>query len=82
MALWPLGDPEEFRGALRTWLGASWAPTITVRQWWARLASEGLSVPTWAATFGEVYASVEMDNVGGFRTQSRLRGSPGLHWNS
>ena len=27
----------------------------------------------WAATFGEVYASIEMDNVGGFRTQSRLR---------
>jgi alkylation response protein AidB-like acyl-CoA dehydrogenase len=63
MALWPLGDPEEFRGALRTWLGASWAPTITVRQWWARLASEGLSVPTWAATFGGLGATTNIQQV-------------------
>jgi len=34
---------EEVRG----WLKDNWDPTITVREWWARLADSGWGFPTW-----------------------------------
>ncbi len=63
MAAWPLDDPDRFREALRTWIATSWSPTITVRQWWARLASEGLTVPTWATTFGGLGATTSLQQI-------------------
>lgn len=63
MAAWPLGDPEQFRLAVRAWLAGAWSPDITVRQWWARLASEGLTVPTWATTFGGLGATTNLQQV-------------------
>jgi alkylation response protein AidB-like acyl-CoA dehydrogenase len=32
---------------LRVWLDETWDPTLTLRQWWARLASSGWSQPHW-----------------------------------
>lgn len=63
MAAWPLGEPEQFRAALRAWLGTAWSHDITVRQWWGRLASEGLTVPTWATMFGGLGATTNLQQV-------------------
>src|SRR5262249_13000693 len=34
---------------LETWLREAWDPSMTLRQWWSRLADSGWSQPHWPA---------------------------------
>ena len=43
---------DEIRSELDSWLADNWAPDISVREWWTRLASAGLSNPTLSEPFG------------------------------
>jgi alkylation response protein AidB-like acyl-CoA dehydrogenase len=38
---------DEVRTELRTWLDASWDPSLTVAEWWERLAEGRWAVPAW-----------------------------------
>jgi alkylation response protein AidB-like acyl-CoA dehydrogenase len=40
---------EELRTDLRKWLAEAWAPDLTVREWWWRLAESGYGFPHWPA---------------------------------
>ena len=35
------------RQEVRAWVSENWAPDLTVRQWWLRLADSGWGYPTW-----------------------------------
>lgn len=54
---WPLGDLDQMRDALRYWLSNNWDTSITVGEWWERLASAGLAVPTWNRSHGGLAAT-------------------------
>ena len=43
---------DAVRAEMREWLDANWDLTITVREWWGRLAEAGWSVPSWPAPYG------------------------------
>lgn len=38
---------EAVRAEVRAWLKESWDPTLTVREWWSRLAGSGWGMPHW-----------------------------------
>jgi alkylation response protein AidB-like acyl-CoA dehydrogenase len=40
-------DAEELRRAVRSWIGDAWAPELTLREWWRRLAGSGWGFPAW-----------------------------------
>lgn len=44
---WPITQPEEFRAELQRWIQDNWDLQVSVAQWWDRLASAGLTAPTW-----------------------------------
>lgn len=44
---WPITQPEEFRAELQRWIHDNWDLHISVAEWWDRLASAGLTAPTW-----------------------------------
>lgn len=54
---WPLGDLEQMHDALRYWISKNWDTSITVGEWWERLASAGLAVPTWNRSHGGLAAT-------------------------
>ncbi|MEQ1703967.1 MAG: acyl-CoA dehydrogenase family protein [Ilumatobacteraceae bacterium] len=54
---WPLGDLEQMHDALRHWISNNWDTSITVGEWWERLASAGLAVPTWNRSHGGLAAT-------------------------
>ena len=60
---WPLGDMEQMRDALRHWLANNWDTSITVGEWWERLASAGLAVPTWNRSHGGLAATAQVQQV-------------------
>src|SRR5580700_10722656 len=39
-------------GELDRWLDDNWQPSLTVREWWARLATAGYAHPTWPTGLG------------------------------
>ena len=43
---------DDLRDEMRSWLGESWDPDLTVREWWGRLAAAGWQFPTWPEGFG------------------------------
>src|SRR3984957_12598130 len=50
-------------GAL-SWLSANWDPSLTVREWWARLADSGWGFPTWPEEwFGKAMTADEPPGV-------------------
>lgn len=53
---WPVNDLAAFRAELAQWLDRSWDTSITVREWWARLAAAGLTMPTWPRSYGGISA--------------------------
>ena len=57
----PVADADiELRQEVRDWLGGSWDPRLTVRQWWHRLADSGWGYPTWPReSFGRGLGPVE-----------------------
>jgi alkylation response protein AidB-like acyl-CoA dehydrogenase len=40
-------DDEALRREVRSWIDDNWDETLTVRQWWRRLADSGWGFPTW-----------------------------------
>jgi alkylation response protein AidB-like acyl-CoA dehydrogenase len=60
---WPLGDMDQMREALRYWIGKNWDPSITVAEWWERLASSGLAVPTWNRSHGGLATTAQVQQV-------------------
>ena len=53
---WPVTDLAAFRAELAQWLHDSWDTSMTVREWWARMAAAGLTMPTWPRTAGGISA--------------------------
>ncbi len=47
--------PETIQVEVEAWLGESWDPGLTVREWWRRLADEGLSNAQLDPPFGRGY---------------------------
>ncbi|MDP2289950.1 MAG: acyl-CoA dehydrogenase family protein [Actinomycetota bacterium] len=60
---WPLGDMDQMRDALRYWIAHNWDTSITVAEWWDRLASSGLAVPTWNRSHGGLAATAQVQQV-------------------
>jgi len=60
---WPLGDMDQMREALRYWISNNWDTSITVGEWWDRLASAGLAVPTWNRSHGGLAATAQVQQV-------------------
>jgi alkylation response protein AidB-like acyl-CoA dehydrogenase len=49
----PRGGPgEDLAAAVQDWVEANWDPTLTVREWWLRLADAGYAYPTWPHGLG------------------------------
>ena len=42
---------ESVRAEVRAWLADAWDPSLTVGEWWARLADSGWAVPTWPSAW-------------------------------
>ncbi len=60
---WPLGDLEQMGEAMRHWLSLQWDTSITVGEWWERLASAGLTVPTWQRAHGGLAATTPVQSI-------------------
>jgi alkylation response protein AidB-like acyl-CoA dehydrogenase len=60
---WPLGDLPQMGEAVRHWLSTNWDPSITVGEWWDRLAAAGLTVPTWQRAHGGLGATTPVQHV-------------------
>ncbi len=60
---WPLGDLEQMGDAMRHWLSQHWDTSITVGEWWERLATAGLTVPTWQRAHGGLAATTPVQSV-------------------
>jgi alkylation response protein AidB-like acyl-CoA dehydrogenase len=60
---WPLGDMDQMREALQYWISKNWDTSITVGEWWDRLASAGLAVPTWNRSHGGLAATAVVQQV-------------------
>lgn len=60
---WPVNDLGQFRDELWSWLADSWDTSITVREWWARLADAGLTMPTWPRSSGGISAPTSVQQL-------------------
>lgn len=60
---WPLGDFDQFREALQYWIRQNWETSITVGEWWERLASAGLAAPTWNRSHGGLGATTQIQQL-------------------
>jgi alkylation response protein AidB-like acyl-CoA dehydrogenase len=60
---WPVNDLAAFRAELAAWVQASWDTSITVREWWARLAAAGLTMPTWPRSYGGISAPTAIQQL-------------------
>ncbi len=60
---WPVNDLAAFRAELAQWLHSSWDTSITVREWWGRLADAGLTMPTWPRTHGGISAPTAIQQL-------------------
>ena len=54
---------DQLREALRFWISKNWDTSITVGEWWERLASAGLAVPTWNRSHGGLAATSQVQQV-------------------
>lgn len=54
---------DQFREAMRYWLSNNWDLSITVGEWWDRLAGSGLAVPTWNRSHGGLAATAQVQQV-------------------
>jgi alkylation response protein AidB-like acyl-CoA dehydrogenase len=62
---------------VQCWVDANWDPTITVREWWLRLADAGYAYPTWPVGFGGSGASRrDAMTVAGVLAQNKVIGPP------
>jgi alkylation response protein AidB-like acyl-CoA dehydrogenase len=69
---------ECLRGDTAAWLQANWDDRLSLRDWWARLASAGLAFPTWPDGFGGRGSSGrEAREVRSELTRAGAEGPPG-----
>jgi alkylation response protein AidB-like acyl-CoA dehydrogenase len=55
--MWPSSDPAALTAAVGEFLDSHFDESITVREWWRRLADAGLAYPAWPAGLGGFGAS-------------------------
>jgi alkylation response protein AidB-like acyl-CoA dehydrogenase len=60
---WPVNDLAAFQAELYEWLSDSLDTSITVREWWARLARAGLTMPTWPRSYGGISAPTSVQQL-------------------
>jgi alkylation response protein AidB-like acyl-CoA dehydrogenase len=60
---WPLGDLPQMGEAVRHWLSMNWDHSLTVGEWWDRLAAAGLTVPTWQRAHGGLGATTPFQHA-------------------
>jgi len=60
---WPITDRDAFQAAVRKWITANWSVSVTVSEWWQRLADAGLTVPTWATPLGGLGATTTVQGI-------------------
>ncbi|MCU1360236.1 MAG: putative acyl-CoA dehydrogenase, partial [Ilumatobacteraceae bacterium] len=60
---WPVNDLDVFQEDLLGWLSENWDTSITVREWWSRLAEAGLTMPTWPRTHGGISAPTAVQSL-------------------
>lgn len=53
----------QMREALRYWIAKNWDTSITVGEWWDRLAGAGLSAPTWNRSHGGLATTAQVQQV-------------------
>ena len=62
---------------VQAWVDANWDTSITVREWWRRLADSGYAYPTWPAGLGGSRASRrDAATITGVLAQNRVIGPP------
>jgi len=62
---------------VQAWVEANWDTSITIREWWLRLADAGYAYPTWPLGLGGSDASRrDAMTVTGVLAQNKLIGSP------
>jgi alkylation response protein AidB-like acyl-CoA dehydrogenase len=62
---------------VQAWVDANWDTSITVREWWRRLAGAGYAYPTWPAGLGGSGASRrDAFTIGGVLAQNHVIGPP------
>ena len=44
-----MSQGDDLAAEVQAWVDANWDTTLTVRQWWLRLADAGYAYPTWPA---------------------------------
>lgn len=65
---------------VQAWVDANWDASITVREWWSRLADAGYAYPTWPAGLGGSGASRrDAMTVTGVLAQNKVIGPPAGH---
>lgn len=68
---------EELRADVRRWLHDAWDPTLTVREWWARLADSGYAFPQWPTEwFGQAMSMRQTAVVREELARARVLGPP------
>jgi alkylation response protein AidB-like acyl-CoA dehydrogenase len=60
---WPVADLAAFGDELAQWVNRSWDTSITVGEWWSRLADAGLCMPTWPRTAGGISAPTAIQQL-------------------
>jgi alkylation response protein AidB-like acyl-CoA dehydrogenase len=60
---WSVSDPHTFHRELQAWTAQHWNTSQTVREWWALLASAGLTAPTWSRVRGGLSATASSQEV-------------------
>jgi alkylation response protein AidB-like acyl-CoA dehydrogenase len=68
---------EELRSEIRAWLAGAWDPSLTVGEWWRRLADSGYGFPHWPAEwFGRSMSPVQAAVVREELARARVLGPP------
>lgn len=60
---WTVNDLSTFKRELDDWLHESWDTSITVREWWRRVADAGLAMPTWPKSFHGIGAPTAIQQL-------------------
>ncbi|HEY6473827.1 MAG TPA: acyl-CoA dehydrogenase family protein [Acidimicrobiales bacterium] len=71
------GPDEGLVADVQAWVDANWDTSITVREWWLRLADAGYAYPTWPEGLGGSGASRrDAATITGVLAQNRVIGPP------
>ncbi|MED5172708.1 MAG: acyl-CoA dehydrogenase family protein [Actinomycetota bacterium] len=67
---------NELRAELDAWIDANWDPDLTVREWWQRLSSAGLTNPGLTQPFGKGWGRTETRVLAAALRERGAIGSP------